>query len=181
MAHAVPTPGTPTGTRTRTGGGPGRGTPGRPTPDVLGEKTHLLMKWGMPVATALVYGYWVASVRRHGGPITGTNLLFGFMSALAFVILYFLIRSVGRRLPPEPHAALWGAFAGSALGFIYSGSGVAMFTAILASLLLAGAVTGSLVYHYYTHRDAEEARAAHLAASSRTTRPADTSRTARTA
>jgi hypothetical protein len=150
MAHAVPTPGTTAGTRTGTGPtGPGR----RTTPDVLGPRTHLLVKWGLPVVTALVYGYWVASVRRHGGPITGWNLLTGFMSALAFVILYFALRAVTRRLPPEIHAALWGAFAGCALGFIYSGSGVAMFTSILASLLLAGAVTAGLVYHYYTRRD----------------------------
>ncbi|WP_328561607.1 hypothetical protein [Streptomyces coelicoflavus] len=156
MAHAVSTPGTPTGART----GTGPGTPRRTRPDVLGEKTHLLVKWGLPVVAALVYGYWVASVRRHGGPITTTNLLYGFMSVLAFAILYFAIRAAGRRLPREGHAALWGAFAGSALGFIYSGSGVAMFTSILASLLLAGAVTASLVYHYYTSQDAQDARAA---------------------
>ncbi|MFD5314031.1 hypothetical protein ACFWJ3_31595, partial [Streptomyces ardesiacus] len=95
MAHAVPTPGTTTGARTGTGPSrPGR----RTTPDVLGPRTHLLVKWGLPVVTALVYGYWVASVRRHGGPITGWNLLTGFMSALVFVILYFALRAVTRRL-----------------------------------------------------------------------------------
>ncbi|MFJ6075583.1 hypothetical protein ACIQFU_32920 [Streptomyces sp. NPDC093065] len=156
MAHAVPTAGTPTGARAGTGPGTSR----RTTPDVFGKKTHLLMKWAMPVVTALVYGYWVASVRRHGGPITGWNLLIGFMSVLAFAILYFAVREVARRLPREGHAALWGAFAGSALGFLYSGSGVAMFTCILASLLFAGAVTAALVYHYYTRRDAQADRAA---------------------
>ncbi|MFA3877349.1 hypothetical protein ABS735_27325 [Streptomyces sp. MMCC 100] len=157
MAQAVPTPATPTGART----GAGPGTPRRTTPDVFGKRTHLLTKWAMPVVTALVYGYWVASVRRHGGPITGWNLLIGFMSVLAFAVLYFVVRAVARRLPREGHAALWGAFAGSALGFLYSGSGVAMFTCILASLLLAGAVTAALVYHYYTRRDAppQETRA----------------------
>ncbi|MFE5257410.1 hypothetical protein [Streptomyces coelicoflavus] len=170
MAHAVSTPGTPTGART----GTGPGTPRRTTPDVLGKKTHLLMKWAMPVAAALVYGYWVASVRRFGGPITTTNLLYGFMSMLAFAILYFAVRAVGRRLPREGHAALWGAFAGSALGFIYSGSGVAMFTCVLASLLLAGAVTAALVYHYYTRHDAQDAQEAQAAQAAQADRAART-------
>ncbi|MGV9284803.1 hypothetical protein [Streptomyces sp. NPDC003730] len=156
MAHATPAHTTATGTRT----GPDPGPPGRTTPDVFGRRTHLLMKWAMPVVTALVYGYWVASVRRHGGPITGWNLLIGFLSVLVFAVLWFAVRAVSRRLPREAHAALWGAFAGSALGFLYSGSGVAMFTCILASLLLAAAVTATLIYHYYTRRDAADTRAA---------------------
>ncbi|MEU6446094.1 hypothetical protein [Streptomyces sp. NPDC046979] len=129
-------------------------------PDVFGARTHLLMKWAMPLAIGLVYGYWVASVRRHGGPITGWNLLVGFLSALVFFVLFVAVRAVTARLPREGHAVLWGAFAGSALGFLYSGSGVAMFTSILVSLLLAAAVTASLFYRDYTHQDAEEARAA---------------------
>ncbi|MFD4257173.1 hypothetical protein ACFWR9_05985 [Streptomyces sp. NPDC058534] len=139
MAHAVPT---------------------HTPPDVFGARTHLLAKWAMPLAIGLVYGYWVASVRRHGGPVTGWNLLVGFLSVLVFFVLYVAVRAVSARLPREGHAVLWGAFAGSALGFLYSGSGVAMFTSILVSLLLAAAVAGSLFYRYCTHEDAEEARAA---------------------
>ncbi|WP_399886747.1 hypothetical protein ACGH7X_19960 [Streptomyces sp. BBFR51] len=157
MAHAVPTRGTSTGTGTR---GRGTGTRGRPMPDVFGKRTHLLAKWAMPVTIGLVYGYWAAAIHRRGGPVTGGNLLFGFMTALAFAVLYVVIRTVAERLPREGHAVLWGAFAGSALGFLYAGSGVAMFTCVVVSLLLAAAVTASLVYRYYTHQDAEEARAA---------------------
>ncbi|MEW2451308.1 hypothetical protein AB0896_27750 [Streptomyces parvulus] len=151
MAHAVPTRGTSKG--------PGSAR-GSTLPDVYGARTHLLAKWAMPLALGLVYGYWVASVRRHGGPITGWNLLVGFLSVLVFFVLFVVIREVAARLPREAHAVLWGAFAGSALGFLYSGSGVAMFTSILVSLLLAAAVTGALMYRYYTHQDAEEVRAA---------------------
>ncbi|MDQ0405098.1 hypothetical protein OIE75_19190 [Streptomyces sp. NBC_01723] len=129
-------------------------------PDVFGARTHLLAKWAMPLGIALVYGYWVASVRRHGGPVTGWNLLVGFLSVLVFFVLFVAVRAVAARLPREGHAVLWGAFAGSALGFLYSGSGVAMFTSILVSLLLAAAVAASLFYRYYTHEDAEKARTA---------------------
>jgi hypothetical protein len=150
MAHAVPARRTSTGTSTR----------GRAMPDVFSERTHLLAKWATPVLIGLVYGYWAASIHRRGGPVTGWNLLFGFLTALVFAVLYVVVRAVAERLPREGHAVLWGAFAGSALGFLYSGSGVAMFTCVLVSLLLAAAVTASLIYRYYTHQDADEARAA---------------------
>ncbi|MGW4546779.1 hypothetical protein ACWEN4_10420 [Streptomyces violaceorubidus] len=156
MAHAIPARGTSTGAGTRTQ----TGASGPTTPNVFGRRTHLLARWAMPLAIGLVYGYWAASIRRHGGPITGWNLLFGFMTVLAFALLWYAVRAVADRLPREGHAVLWGAFAGSALGFLYSGSGVAMFTSILVSLLLAAAVTAGLYYHYATHQDAEEARAA---------------------
>ncbi|MDQ0386560.1 hypothetical protein J2S54_003380 [Streptomyces sp. DSM 42143] len=153
MAHAVPTTGTSTG----------RGARGRAPnalPDVFSERTHLMAKWALPVLAGLVYGYWAASISRRGGPITGWNLLFGFMTALAFAILYAVVRAVAQRLPREGHAVLWGAFAGSAVGFLYSRSGVAMFTCVLVSLLVAAAVTGALFYRYYTCEDAEGHRIA---------------------
>ncbi|MFD5279914.1 hypothetical protein [Streptomyces rubrogriseus] len=172
MAHAVPTRGTSTGARTGgtgTGRDPGRDASGRRTPDVFGARTHLLAKWAMPLAIGLVYGYWAASVRRHGGPVTGWNLLFGFMTVLAFALLWYVVRAVADRLPREGHAVLWGAFAGSALGFLYSGSGVAMFTCVLVSLLLAAAVTAGLYYLFATRQDAEDARAARHRTLTRTT------------
>ncbi|GGQ62081.1 hypothetical protein [Streptomyces flaveolus] len=143
MAHAVPTGRKPAGAIPR-------GT----TPDVFGPRTHLVAKWAVPVVAGLIYGYWAAANRRYGGPVTGWNLLFGFMTALAFVVLYAVVRAVAARLPREGHAVLWGAFAGSALGFLYAQSGVAMFTCILASLLLAGAVTAALFYVFYSREDA---------------------------
>lgn len=111
MVHAVPTRTTSTGARTGgtgTGRGTGRDTSGRRMPDVFGARTHLLAKWAMPLAIGLVYGYWAASVRRHGGPVTGWNLLFGFMTVLAFALLWYVVRAVADRLPREGHAVLWG-------------------------------------------------------------------------
>jgi hypothetical protein len=147
MAHAVPARGESTGADTR------RRTTTPDAPDVFGERTHKVAKWAVPVAIGLVYGYWAASISRHGGPITGWNLLFGFLTALAFVVLYAVVRAVAQRLPREGHAVLWGAFAGSALGFLYAQSGVAVFTCVVVSLLLAAAVFATLFYRYYTHED----------------------------
>ncbi|MGW8062229.1 hypothetical protein ACVV2G_08105 [Streptomyces ziwulingensis] len=154
MAHAVPARGSAgrTPAEAPTGPGPrGRTT----TPDVFGERAHRIAKWAVPGAIGLVYGYWAASVDRHGGPVTGWNLLVGFLTALAFVVVLTVVRAVAGRLPREGHAVLWAAFAGSALGFLYARSGVAVFTCVVVSLLLAAAVFASLFYRYYTHEDAE--------------------------
>ncbi|WP_217244747.1 hypothetical protein [Streptomyces sp. AC602_WCS936] len=153
MAHAIPTTGTPAKT-----GASGR--PPNALPDVFSERTHVVARWTLLVMAGLVYGYWAASISRRGGPVTGWNLLFGFMTALAFVVLYAVVRALAQRLPREGHAVLWGAFAGSAVGFLYSRSGVAMFTCVLVSLLVAAAVTGALFYRYYTCEDAEGHRIA---------------------
>ncbi|MFC9099885.1 hypothetical protein ACFT08_02760 [Streptomyces rochei] len=148
MAHAVPT-------RKTSAGAERRGRAPDTLPDVFGERTHLVAKWAVPVLAGLLYGYWAASISRRGGPVTGWNLLFGFMTALAFVVLYAVVRAVAQRLPREGHAVLWGAFTGSAVGFLYSRSGVAMFTCVLVSLLVAAAVTGANFYRHYTCEDAE--------------------------
>ncbi|MEZ7006680.1 hypothetical protein [Streptomyces sp. AD55] len=154
MAHqALPTSGTP---------GTARGPSARPreAPDVFGERTHRAAHWMLPVVLGLVYGYWVAANRRFGGPITGWNVFYGFMTALAFAVLYAAVRAVAGRLPREGHAALWAAFTGSALGFLYTQTGVAMFTCIGLSLVVAAATFLVLFYRYYTHEDAAGRRVA---------------------
>ncbi|MCW5249902.1 MULTISPECIES: hypothetical protein [unclassified Streptomyces] len=142
MAHAAPKPATAVRNRPR------------PLPDVFSARAHLMARWTVIVSAGLVYGYWAAAIRRFGGPITGRNLLFGFMTALAFVILCAVIGAVASRLPREGHAVLWGAFAGSALGFLYAQSGVGMITCVVVSLIVGGAVFLGLFYRYYTHEDA---------------------------
>lgn len=57
------------------------------TPDVFGAKVHTAARYGIPVVLGLVYGYWAAANRRDGGPITGWNVLFGFVTAIAFIVL----------------------------------------------------------------------------------------------
>ncbi len=54
----------------------------------------------------------------------------------------------------EVHAVLWAAFAGTAVGFLYAQSGVAVFTCVVVSLAVAAGVFAVLFYRYYTHEDA---------------------------
>lgn len=148
MAHAAPV--------SRRNRGGTRETRGTRTPDFFSARTHRMASWVWPVAAGLVYGYWAAAMRREGGPVTGWNLLFGFVTALAFVVLYLAVRTLGRRSRRELHAGLWAAFVGSAVGFLYvnSPSG-SVLGAVARSLPVAAGVFALLFYRYYTHEDAE--------------------------
>ena len=153
MAHATPAPGAP-----RTPGTPGSGVPGsrRPrTPDVFGERTHVAAHWTLPVVLGLVYGYWAAADNRDGGAITGWNVLFGFVTAFAFMALYVGVRAIAPHMRREQHALTWAAFAGIAFGFLYSQGDATVLRSTFMSLPIAAAVFAVAFYRYYTHEDAE--------------------------
>ncbi|MGW0846115.1 hypothetical protein ACWD26_39475 [Streptomyces sp. NPDC002787] len=169
MAHTAPTPGRPGSGRPGSGrpGIPGSPTPSdrhtppgrRPdpaTPDVFSERTHTLTNRLLPVVLGLVYGYWAAAIDRDAGPITGWNLLFGFVTAFVFAALYLAVQTIAPRLRREPHALLWASFAGCAFGFLYSQA--AQHTVVRSTLMalgVAAAVFAVTFYRYYTHEDAE--------------------------
>src|SRR3954464_5679648 len=98
MAQAAPAP----GGRSRT----------RRTPDLFGERTHAVARMALPVVLGLVYGYWAAANRRAGGPITGWNILFGFVTAVAFIVVFLAVQALAPRMKREQHALLWTAFVG---------------------------------------------------------------------
>ncbi|MFF9122581.1 hypothetical protein ACF09J_04640 [Streptomyces sp. NPDC014889] len=139
MAHAAPASGITTRTT-------------RP-PDLFSARAHAIGRWAGPLALGLVYGYWAAADRRHGGPITGWNVLFGFVTTIVFTVLLAAVLMVGPRLRREQHAALWFAFIGVAFGFLYSQSGHAIISAVGLSLGI-GIVAGLFCFYwFYTHED----------------------------
>ncbi|MFJ4523680.1 hypothetical protein ACIP4Y_22435 [Streptomyces sp. NPDC088810] len=136
-------------------------------PDVFDARTHSLARVAVPVALGLVYGYWVAASNRAGGPVTGWNLLLGFVSALVFAVVCAALLRLGPRMPREVHALSWSAFAGCAYGFLYSqsgsifptqGSGQGPHDDVVRSVLMGllwSAITFIVVfYRYYTREDA---------------------------
>ncbi|KFG02123.1 membrane protein [Streptomyces scabiei] len=152
MAQAAPTPGRPV-----IPGGPSA--PGRraapATPDVFGARTHALANRILPVVLGLVYGYWAAAMNRDGGPITGWNLLFGFVTAFVFAALHTAVLIVAPRLRRELRAAVWAAFAGCAFGFLYSqASQHSVLRCAAMSLAVAAGFLAANFYRYYTHEDA---------------------------
>jgi hypothetical protein len=143
MAHPTPLPAAPAPTAGA-----------KPLPDVFDERTHRRAHWALPAVLGLVYGYWAAAINRDAGPITGWNVLFGFVSAFAFMGLYLAVGAIAPKLRREPHAALWGSFAGVAFGFIYSQAGKSVLHCTLMALAVAVPVGAVAFYRYYTHEDA---------------------------
>ncbi|MEU9731067.1 hypothetical protein [Streptomyces sp. NPDC048002] len=141
MAHAAPRPGLTA-----------RGTT---TSDIFSERAHDMARIGIPVALGLVYGLWAAANRRDGGPITGWNVLFGFVTAFVFAVACIAVATLAPRLKRELHSLVKSAFAGAAFGFLYSQSGVSILSAALLSLLITAAVFAAFFYRYYTREDGE--------------------------
>ncbi|MFH9981898.1 hypothetical protein ACH4ND_22140 [Streptomyces sp. NPDC017179] len=123
-------------------------------PDLFSARAHAIGRWAGPLALGLVYGYWAAADRRHGGPITGWNVLFGFVTTIVFTGLLAAVLIAGPRLRREQHAALWFAFIGVTFGFLYSQSGHAIVSVVGLSLAI-GIVAGLFCFYwFYTHEDA---------------------------
>ncbi|MFF5477079.1 hypothetical protein ACFY5C_07015 [Streptomyces sp. NPDC012935] len=146
MAHAAPAPGR--ARRTGTTGLSG-------LPDVFSARTHRVASVAVPVVLGLVYGYWAAANRRSGGEITGWNLLFGFVTAAAFMVLYVAVRWVASRMIREVHALLWAAFTGGTFGFLYSQAPNTALRSSIMGLAIGAACFVVMFYRYYTHEDAQ--------------------------
>jgi hypothetical protein len=157
MAHAAPAPGSGRSrglVSTRFGAvRPGRAP--NMLPDVFSERVHTLVRYGFPVVLGLVYGYWAAANRREGGPITGWNVLFGFVTALAFIVLCIAVALYAPRLPRELHSAVKSGFAGAAIGFLYSQSEQSVLRSIALGLVTGAAIYAVFFYRFYTREDAE--------------------------
>ncbi|MFD5631308.1 hypothetical protein [Streptomyces sp. NPDC127072] len=122
--------------------------------DLVGERAAAVLKWAGPVVGGLVYGFWAAAINRDTGPITGWNVLFGFVCAIVFAAAWIGVRAMAPLMRRELHALLWTAFAGIAFGFIHSQSDTSILRSVLMSLAVAAGVYAALFYRYYTHEDA---------------------------
>jgi hypothetical protein len=123
-------------------------------PDVFDARTHAVARWAVPVVGGLIYGYWAAANARDAGPITGWNVLFGFVCAIVFAAAYIGVRMLAPVLRRELHALVWTAFAGIAFGFLYSLTGASVLRSTFMALGVSVFVLAGSFYHYYTHEDA---------------------------
>ncbi|MFF7237572.1 hypothetical protein [Streptomyces collinus] len=147
MAQAAPAPGaTPRTTRPAVTTGP--------PPNVFDARVHRIGRLVAPVMLGLVYGYWAAANRRSGGPITGWNLLFGFVTAIVFAVVLMALLAYAPRLRRELRALAWAAFYGCAFGFLYSQASESVIRSTGMSLAVAAVTFVVLFYHYYTREDA---------------------------
>ncbi|MFG3202227.1 hypothetical protein [Streptomyces sp. NPDC048192] len=154
MAQAAPAPGgMPRPGRTAPIERRTSGVPVRP-PDVFDARTHRIGHIAVPVVLGLVYGYWVAANARQGGPITGGNLLLGWLSALVFAVVCIALLTLAPRMLREVHALLWTAFVGIAFGFLYIQTPHSVWRSVIMSLLVAACTFAAFFYRYYTREDA---------------------------
>lgn len=150
MAHAAPAPGGRRGFGSVVGSGVGI----NGLPDVFSGKVHRAARFGVPVALGLVYGYWAAANRRDGGPITGWNILFGFVTVIAFIALCLAVATFAPLLKRELHSLVKSAFAGAAVGFLYSQTGDSVLRSAGLGLAVCAGVFLVFFYRYYTREDA---------------------------
>ncbi|MET9813498.1 MULTISPECIES: hypothetical protein [unclassified Streptomyces] len=126
----------------------------RRRPDVFSARTHAAAKVALPVVLGLVYGYWAAANRRDSGPITGWNLLFGFLTALVFAVVFAALWKVAPRLGRELRALVWFVFTGCAVGFLISQSDESVLKSAGLGAVVGAGVLATLFYRSYTHEDA---------------------------
>ncbi|MDT0436820.1 MULTISPECIES: hypothetical protein [Streptomyces] len=144
MAHAAPAP----------GGRRGFGTGPNGLPDVFNGQVHRVSRYGIPVVLGLVYGLWAAANRRHGAPITGWNVLFGFATAIAFIVLCIAVARFAPLLKRELHSLVKSAFAGASVGFLYSQTGASVLSSAGLGLAVCAGIFAVFFYRYYTREDA---------------------------
>lgn len=129
---------------------------GRSSPtNVLSDRAHRAALVMMPVLLGLVYGYWAAANRRDGGPVTGGNLLFGFLTALVFAVALMALLVLAPRLRRELHALVWAAFSGIAIGFLFEQSGNSVLRSSALGLGVAAGVFVTMFYRFSTREEAE--------------------------
>ncbi|MBT3152683.1 hypothetical protein HTV45_17685 [Streptomyces sp. CHD11] len=123
--------------------------------DLFSARAHRAALVALPVLLGLVYGFWAAANRRYGGPVTGWNLLFGFLTALVFAVVLMTLMVVAPKLRREVHAAVWAAFCGSAVGFLFSQSGGSVLRSTAVALAVTAGVFAVMFYRFYTREDAQ--------------------------
>jgi hypothetical protein len=125
------------------------------TPDIFDARAHAVWRWLGPFVMGLVYGYWAATNRRHGGPITTGNLVFGFVTAVVFAVIMGSLLYLAWRLPSELHAFAWCAFSGAALGFLIAQSGGYADRWLVGVSAGFGVLIGLINFYWaHTHEDA---------------------------
>ncbi|MEV6942453.1 hypothetical protein AB0N07_10690 [Streptomyces sp. NPDC051172] len=149
MAHAAPTSGGMMGkVRLNRAARPTR------TPDLFDERVHTLARYGIPVALGLVYGFWAAANRRDGGPVTGWNILFGFVTAAVFIVLCIAVATFAPLLKRELHSLVKSGFAGAAVAFLYSQTGESVYRSVALGVVVTAGIFLVFFYRYYTREDA---------------------------
>ncbi|MER7764640.1 hypothetical protein [Streptomyces sp. NPDC097619] len=106
--------------------------------------------WLRPVLTGLVYGVWAAFIQRQMGPVDAGNVFYGILCGVICAAVLFLLARVGPSLPQELRAFAYGAFAGIAIGYLYSLTGESILRSCGIGLAVGAVVGPAAFYRYHT-------------------------------
>ncbi|MFF0475104.1 hypothetical protein [Streptomyces sp. NPDC004284] len=110
--------------------------------------------WGVPVTIGVSYGLYAPVIVRDGGALSWGQFWLGLISAVVVAVAMYALRRYGHHLPRELRGAAWGAYAGIAVGFLYSLSGASIYSSTLLGLIVGAVSGGAAFYLFYTHEDA---------------------------
>lgn len=111
---------------------------------------HGSLSWALPVTLGVIYGFYVAFVRRGDGDLTGGIVVLGVVAGLALAALAFALGRIQRSLPRELRAAAYATLCGVAIGFLYSQSGESVLKSSAIGVTLAAAMFAVAFYTFYT-------------------------------
>ncbi|MFC9394036.1 MULTISPECIES: hypothetical protein [unclassified Streptomyces] len=110
--------------------------------------------WAVPATIGILYGLYAPVIVRDGGALSWGQFWLGLISAVVVAVGMYALRRYGHVLPRELRGAAWGAYAGIAIGFLYSLSGASIYSSVLLGLIVGAIAGGSAFYLFYTHEDA---------------------------
>lgn len=126
-----------------------RRAPAGRSPQAEGRPSPLLL--GVPIMLGIGYGAFASFMARAGGAATFGQLWLALASGVAFAVVLAGLLRVQHLLRRELRAAAWGAFAGGAVGFVYSAAGPSVLRSSGIGLAIAVCTTLALFYLFYTH------------------------------
>ncbi|MFG2293355.1 hypothetical protein [Streptomyces sp. NPDC048603] len=117
------------------------------------EREHLRTSaYVGPLLLGLVYGIYAAFMQRQMGPVDAANVFYGILCGVIFAGALFALDRMGRRVPQELRATSYGAFAGIAMGYLYSLTGDSILRSAVIGLL-TGAFVGVVAFYRYHVRE----------------------------
>ncbi|MEV8535784.1 hypothetical protein [Streptomyces sp. NPDC051211] len=119
------------------------------------EDMHHLSRsaYTRPLMWGLVYGIYAAFMKRQMGPVDAGNVFYGILCGALFAACMFALARIGPGLPREARAVAWGAFAGIAIGYLYSLAEESVLRSTGIALAVGAVVAAIAFYRYYTRED----------------------------
>lgn len=106
--------------------------------------------WALPLALGVVYGFYVAFLRRGEGGLTGGQVVLGVVAGLVLAALALVLGRMQHALSREVRAGAYATLCGVAMGFLHSQGGESVLKSSGIGVTLAAAMFAVTFYVFYT-------------------------------